>query len=211
MPATPHRVLLVDDHPIVRRGLRQLFDQVSDFEVCGEAEDAASAFTAVTRLRPDLAVVDLALKGTSGIELTRQLRAHMPALPVLVLSLHDERLYAERALRAGAAGYVMKSRDDHEILRAAREVLAGRTYLSEGMQAQRDEPASPIEHLSDREFEVFRLIGQGYAPRHIAEQLHLSVSTVEVYRQHLKEKLNIESAELLRRYAVAWYHEHEGP
>ncbi|MDX1545440.1 MAG: response regulator transcription factor [Rhodothermales bacterium] len=215
MSSQRHRVLLVDDHPIVRRGLRQLFDDEPGFEVCGEAEDAAAAFAEADRLRPDLAVVDLSLKGTSGIELTRQLHAYYPAMPVLVLSLHDERLYAERALRAGASGYVMKSRSDDEILRAARQVLGGGTYLSEAVQARRDaphaDPASPVEQLSNREFEVFRLIGQGFAPRHIAERLHLSVSTVEVYRQHLKEKLNVPSAALLRRYAIEWLREHEGP
>ena len=205
-------ILLVDDHPIVRRGLRQLFESQPDFTVCGEAEDIASALDAVARLKPDLALVDLSLKGRSGLELTRQLQAHHPSLPVLILSLHDEKLYGERALRAGARGYVMKRRADDEILHAARQVLAGHRYISPAVQQQLNgalgEKAAAVSTLTDREFEVLVLIGQGYAPRHIADQLSLSVSTVEVYRQHLKEKLGLGSATELRRYAIAWFKDH---
>ena len=205
-------ILLVDDHPIVRRGLRQLFESQPDFTVCGEAEDIAGALDAVARLDPDLALVDLSLKGRSGLELTRQLQTHHPSLPVLILSLHDEKLYGERALRAGASGYVMKRRADDEILYAARQVLAGQRYLSPVVQQQLDKALDKetfdVNNLTDREFEVLVLIGQGYAPRHIAEQLSLSVSTVEVYRQHLKEKLGLGSATELRRYAIAWFKEY---
>jgi DNA-binding NarL/FixJ family response regulator len=208
-----HAILLVDDHPIVRRGLRQLFEHEPDFTVCCEAEDLASALEAVAKHHPDLALVDLSLKGRSGLELTRQLQIHHPDLPVLILSLHDEKLYAERALQAGARGYVMKRRADADILHAARQVLAGHRYISPVVQTQlggaRSEAALEIDSLTDREFEVFLLIGQGYAPRHIAEQLSLSVSTVEVYRQHLKDKLHLNSAADLRRYAIAWFKDHE--
>jgi len=206
-------ILLVDDHPIVRRGLRQLFEHEPDLTVCGEAEDIASALEAAARLEPDLALVDLSLQGRSGLELTRQLQIYHPSLPVLILSLHDEKLYAKRALRAGAKGYVMKRRADTDILHAARQVLAGHCYVSPAVQEQLhetlEEATFDVSHLTDREFEVFLLIGQGYAPRHIAEQLSLSVSTVEVYRQHLKDKLNLGSATELRRYAITWFKEHE--
>lgn len=206
-------ILLVDDHPIVRRGLRQLFESQPDFTVCGEAEDIASALDAVARLKPDLALVDLSLKGRSGLELTRQLQAHHPSLPVLILSLHDEKLYGERALRAGARGYVMKRHADDEILHAARQVLAGHRYISLAVQQQLegalDKKKAAVSTLTDREFEVLVLIGQGYPPRHIADQLSLSVSTIEVYRQHLKEKLGLGSATELRRYAIAWFKDHD--
>ena len=211
------RIFTVDDHPVVRRGLCQLFENEPDFHVCGEAGSVAQALLALPGLAPDLVVSDLTLEGRGGLELARQLAVHHPGLPVLIVSMHDELLYAQRALAAGARGYVMKRRSDDEVIRAAREVLAGRTYVSEAVRQQmqvdgrpgRPAPATPIEALTDRELEVFLLIGQGFAPRHIAERLSLSASTVEVYRERLKQKLSLESSPLLLRYAVRWCKDHD--
>jgi DNA-binding NarL/FixJ family response regulator len=185
--------------------------------VVDRADSVAQALLAIHDLAPDMVVSDLALEGRGGLELTRQLATHYPDVPVLIVSVHDEDLYAQRALAAGARGYVMKRRSADEVIRAAREVLAGRIYVSEAVRQQMRETgqpdgplaASPIEALSDRELEVFLLIGRGYAPRHIAEQLSLSVSTVEVYRERLKEKLGLASSPLLLRYAVRWCKDHD--
>lgn len=211
------RIYVVDDHPIVRQGLCHLFDREPDFEICGDAAGVGEALAGIPTARPDLVVSDLTLEGSSGLELVKSLVRHHPEIRVLILSMHDEELYAERALAAGAQGYVMKRHAEGEILHAAREVLAGRAYLSDTLRdrlaAQRlpdEKPGrSPVETLTDRELEVFRLIGQGYAPRHIADRLHLSVSTVEVYRERLKEKLHLDSSALLTRYAVRWSKDHE--
>lgn len=201
------RVLLVDDHAIVRRGLQQLFEREPDFMVCGEAATETEAFDLVETLKPDLLITDLTLEGRSGLDLIKRVHTYHGNLPVLVVSMHDERLYAHRALAAGAHGYVMKRSADAEILEAARAVRDGLTYSNGPTSNCTDRSGhedNPVAMLTDREFEVFLLIGEGFTPRHIAEKLSLSVSTVEVYRQRIKEKLDIESAPLLLRYAVRW-------
>lgn len=217
--ATSRKILIVDDHPVVRRGLQQLVDAERDLTTCGEAGNAQEAMEQVEALQPDLVLADLSLEGTSGLELTRQLGARWPDLPVIIISLHDERLYARRALDAGARGYVMKRASDDQIVEAIRGVLQGDVVVSDEVREQLedgrtvrlpgDEQAT-LDQLSDREFQVFQLLGRGFAPRHIAEQLSVSVKTVEVYRQRLKEKLGIGSAALLTRYAVQWHKEHGG-
>jgi DNA-binding NarL/FixJ family response regulator len=218
--ATTRTVFIVDDHAVVRRGLRQLFEREPDFQVCGEAEDVAQALTSIPNVVPDLVVSDLTLKGRNGLELTKQLQSLHPELPVLIISMHDEQLYADRALAAGARGYVMKCRSDNNIVEAARAVLDGRVYVNEGIWEHHrvDQPldplgatTSPMEDLTDRELEVFMLIGQGYAPRHIADKLSLSVSTIEVYRGRLKEKLGQNSSAELLRYAIRWCKDHALP
>lgn len=211
-----HRILIVDDHPIVRRGLRQLIDAEDDLEVCGEAASAPEATEAVEASVPDLAIVDLSLGETSGLELTKQLQARFPKLPVLILSLHDEAVYADRALQAGARGYVMKRASDERLIGAVRDVLRGRRVVSEAVEKRLAEQkaetsqheAPPVETLSDRELEVFTLIGQGFAPRHIADRLGVSVKTVETHRQRIRRKLGLESAAVLARYAVQWHADH---
>lgn len=210
------RILIVDDHSVVRRGLRQLVSEEADLAAPWEASTAGEALHLVSQHAPDLVLTDVTLEGANGIELVKQLQAHHPDLPVLVISMHDEKLYAERALAAGARGYVMKRIPDEEMLQAIRQVLAGRVYVSEEVRARLfpleaghvpSEVSSPVERLSDRELEVFLLLGQGYAPRHIADELCVSVKTVESHRQHLKKKLNLESSAELTRYAIEWHKE----
>ncbi|MDY0354544.1 MAG: response regulator transcription factor [Sedimentisphaerales bacterium] len=208
-----HRIVIVDDHPIVRQGLAQLIDQEDDLHICGQAEDAHEAMRAIRELNPDLVIVDISLRTTSGIDLIKDIKTQFPALPVLTLSMHDEALYAERALRAGARGYIMKQEAPEEVVAAIRRVLAGTTYVSQGMAAKMvnkivagpgEEGASPVDRLSDRELEVFRLIGEGYGTREMAEKLYLSVKTIETYRAHIKEKLNLQDANQLLRAAIRW-------
>jgi DNA-binding NarL/FixJ family response regulator len=207
------KALLVDDHPILRAGLVHLVNEQDDLAVCGEACNANDAMRLVESLKPDIAVVDISMEGKSGLELIKDLRALRPKLPVLVMSMHDESLYAERAIRAGARGYVMKKAGGDEALRAIRRVLEGNIYLSERMSAQlleglsRARPAktqSPIEFLTDREFEVFKLIGEGCVTAAVAERLHISPKTVDVHRQRLKEKLNLPDGTSLMQHAVRW-------
>jgi DNA-binding NarL/FixJ family response regulator len=209
------KVLLVDDHPILRAGLAKLINQEADMTVCAEVEDAAKAFDAVTQHSPDIAVIDVSLKGSNGIELIKNLKARFPDLATLVLSMHDETLYAERALRAGSKGYIMKEVATEQVLTAIRRVLAGDIFLSERMQSRMLQffaggkakvAASPIEQLTDRELEVFRLIGEGRSTRQIAGQLHLSVRTVEAYREYIKSKLNLKNATELVQHAFHWVH-----
>jgi DNA-binding NarL/FixJ family response regulator len=209
------RVLLVDDHPILRRGLAQLINQEADMVVCGEAEDAARAFQAVEKLTPDVAVVDISLKSGNGLDLVKNVKAVHPNLAMLVLSMHDESLYAERALRAGALGYIMKEEATEVVLTAIRRVLTGEVFLSERMKSRMLQQlatgkgkvvASPIEHLTDRELEVFRLIGEGRSTREIAAELHLSVRTVEAYREYIKAKLSLKNATELVQHAFHWVH-----
>src|SRR5436190_20269339 len=182
------RVLLVDDHPILRRGLAQLINQEADMTVCGEAEDAPKAFEAVSTLQPDVAVVDISLRGGNGIELIKNVKARFPDLPILVLSMYDESLYAERALRAGSLGYIMKEEAIEQVLVAIRRVLKGEIFLSDQMKAKMLQQLatgkaktvmSPIEALTDRELEVFRLIGEGHSTRQIAGELHLAFGPAE--------------------------------
>ncbi|MDI6451286.1 response regulator transcription factor [Anaerobaca lacustris] len=208
-----HRIVIVDDHPIVRQGLAQLIEQEDDLHICGQAEDAHEAIRAIRELNPNLVIVDISLRTSSGIDLIKDIKAQFPALPVLTLSMHDEALYAERALRAGARGYIMKQEAPEEVVTAIRRVLAGTTYISQGMAAKMvnkivagpgEKNASPVDRLSDRELEVFRLIGEGYGTREMAEKLYLSVKTIETYRAHIKEKLNLQDANELLRAAIRW-------
>jgi DNA-binding NarL/FixJ family response regulator len=203
------RLLLVDDQPILREGLAQLLDYEPDLKVCGQADSPSAALKAIGSLRPDLVTLDIVLKGMSGIELVKQIRALYPVLPVLVLSMLDEVLFAERALRAGARGYVMKQAPTEEVKAAIRRLLRGGRYLSSRMQERILENlssgsgiAAGVESLSDRELEVFRLIGNGCATRQIAEQLRLSIKTIETYRAHIKEKLKLTNGMELIRMAV---------
>lgn len=210
-----HRVLLIDDHPILRKGLAELINQEPDMTVCGEAEEAPKAFEAVGLLDPDVAVVDISLKGGNGLELIKNVKARYPDLPLLVLSMHDETLYAERALRAGSLGYIMKEEAITKVLTAIRQVIAGEIFLSERMKGRlinqlvggRIKPgSSSIDSLSDRELEVFRLIGEGRGTRQIAEELRLSVRTVEAYREYIKDKLNLKNGTELVQHAFQYVH-----
>ena len=206
-----HTIMLVDDHPVMRNGLAQLIDQEPDLKVCGQFEDAARALEAIALSQPDLAIVDLSLKGSSGLDLVKNIKSAHPGVLILVLSMHDESLYAERVLHAGASGYIMKQEATDRVLSAIRKVLAGGIHLSEGMSskfvhrlATRKSPAggSVMERLSDRELEIFGLIGEGRGTRQIAEQLRLSVKTVESHRAHLKEKLNLKTSTELVHLAI---------
>lgn len=211
-----HRIFLVDDHPVTREGLVRLINIEPDLEVCGQAGTAARAVPEIERLKPDLAIIDVSLTtGPSGLELIKDLAARCARLPMLALSTHDEALYAERALRAGAKGYVMKQEPTDCVMQAMRKILDGGIYLSKAMNDRllhkmirpaSSPTASDIEQLSDRELEVYRLLGQGRGTRAIARELHLSVSTVETHRAHLKEKLRLRSAPELVRHAVEWVH-----
>jgi DNA-binding NarL/FixJ family response regulator len=207
------KVLVVDDHPIVRQGLVQMIGHEPDLTVCGEAETAHDALKVAAASGPDIAIVDLSLKGASGLELLKDLKVRYPKLPVLVLSMYDESMYAERALRAGARGYMMKEEASDKVLTALRSLLAGQIYLSEAMSARllnlavagrTNGGASPTECLSDRELEVFRLIGQGFGNSDIARQLHLSPKTVETYRAHIKDKLRLTGSTELLQHAIQW-------
>lgn len=211
--ATKRRLFLVDDHPVTRQGVAALINQEADLEVCGEADSAPQALQLIQTLAPDLAVVDITLKTTSGIELLKNLKAVMPDLPVLIMSMHDESLYAERALRAGAKGYIMKHEASGRILTAVRQVLAGELFLSDRMKekmlhrlvkSRKEEVVFSIDTLSDREMEVFQLIGNGYSTRQIAGKLNLSVKTIDSYREHLKLKLRLEKGADLVRHAIQW-------
>jgi len=206
-------LLLVDDHPLFRRGMSALIDSQDDLEVCGEAENSGGALDAIRRQGFDLAIVDIGLGGsTNGIELMKSIRAERPELPVLIVSMHDEMLYAERALRAGARGYVMKREALDNVLGAIRDVLRGEIYISAAMSKRMifdhihssGEARSAVERLSDRELEVFQLIGEGHDMHDIAKTLHLSKKTVEAHRANIKEKLGVTSAREVVRYASQW-------
>jgi DNA-binding NarL/FixJ family response regulator len=206
-------VLIVDDHPVVRQGLAQLIDQEKDLAVWGHAEDAFGAMQAIKEFKPDMVIVDISLKETSGMDLIKDIKIHHPNLPILILSMHDESLYAERALRAGAKGYIMKHEATERVITAIRRVLAGEIYVSDNMAAKMVSKlatgvaplsASPVDCLSDRELEVFRLIGEGSKTREVADKLHLSVKTIETYRAHIKEKLGFKDGNELFRFAVEW-------
>jgi DNA-binding NarL/FixJ family response regulator len=205
------RIFIVDDHPILRKGVVDLLG--GDFEICGEAERIEDALPAIASKKPDLVIVDLSLKGAGGLELLKDLQIRFPGLPSLVLSMHDESLFAERVLRAGARGYVMKAEAVNELKEAVTRVLSGNVYLSPAMSdrvlkayhgGEKDAGESPMKRLSDREFEVFEMIGRGMAMREIAKALHLSVKTIETHRTHIKEKLNIPTALELIRHATQW-------
>ncbi len=206
------RILVVDDHPIIREGMRLLINREPDLEVCGDAEEMHAALKAVDTQNPHLVILDISLNGPDGLELLKMIRARNATLPVLMLSMHDEDTYAERALRAGANGYIMKQKATEKVLTAVRRILAGEIYVSDHISSRMlhrvargaDPGGSPISRLSDRELEVFRLMGEGAGTRQIAEALHLSVKTVETYEAHLKEKLALGSVRELMRYAVEW-------
>jgi len=212
-PGGPRKVLIVDDHAVFREGLLRILSQEKDLTVCGEVEDATTALQKVAQLKPDLAIIDVSLEGMSGIDLTKQLRSRHPALRILVLSMHKETLHAERALRAGAHGYIMKRESGRKLLGAIRHVLQGHTYISEefsehmlGNLSPRTgkKSVSPIERLSDRELEVFRLIGQGYGTRQMADSLHLSIKTIEFHRESIRAKLNLKNTFELVQHAIHW-------
>jgi DNA-binding NarL/FixJ family response regulator len=206
-------VFLVDDHPLLRQGLSLLINQQQDLEVCGWAEDAETALQAIANHRPSVMIVDISLNGTDGLDLLKTVRSFDGALPVLILSMHDEGVYAERALRAGANGYIMKQQATEEVLAAVRRILDGGVYLSDGMSNKMlqqyvggapTSASSRISNLSDRELEVFCLVGEGRATREIANQLRLSVKTIETYQAHIKEKLVLRSGRELIQQAIQW-------
>jgi DNA-binding NarL/FixJ family response regulator len=207
-------VFLVDDHPLVREWLTNLINQQPNLAVCGEAESGPQAMQGIAALKPDVAIVDISLKDSSGIELIKDLKQNCPSVAVLVLSMHEESHYAARALRAGAKGYIMKRETPRKVVAAIGQILAGKLYMSESlaaaMAAQFVEGKSlashsPVEQLSDRELEVFELLGQGRGTRQIGETLRVSVKTVQAYCARIKEKLNLASASELLREAVRWY------
>jgi DNA-binding NarL/FixJ family response regulator len=208
------KILVVDDHPIVRERLAELINQEADLNVCAEAEDSHEALKAVQTHSPDLAIVDITLKDTYGIELIKQLKERYPKLPVLVLSMHDESLYGERALRAGAKGYLTKQEATKKVVGAIRHILGGGIFVSEKMAAtilhklagglSTQGGGSPVDVLSDREMEVFQLLGEGLGVRKIADNLFVSVKTVEAHREHIKRKMNFKTSTELLRYAIQY-------
>ena len=207
------RVLIVDDHPMVRQGLVQLLSCEPDLMVCAQAGDARKAMAAIAETKPDLGIVDIMLQGTNGIELIKNIVAQWPDFPILVLSMHDESLYAERALHAGAKGYWMKQEAQEKLMEALRRILNKQIYVSENLSdwmmhraidGKARQGHSPVANLSDREMEVLQLIGQGRGTRQIAEDLCLSVKTIESHRAHIKEKLNLKTASEMVRFAVQW-------
>ncbi|MFP4106348.1 MAG: response regulator [Phycisphaerae bacterium] len=212
-------VILVDDHPIVRQGIKLLFSHEEDLEVCAEAEDAVTALQKIEEYQPDIAIVDLRLKDSSGLELIKDLQLRAPKMPILVLSMRDEGFYAERVLRAGARGYVTKEEGTTKVLEGVRKVLSGEIYVSDKMatkvmgrivQGVTDEKTAPIDALTDRELEVFELIGNGVPTREVAKRLHISTKTVDSHREHIKEKLNLDSATELLKHAIQWVQYQKG-
>jgi DNA-binding NarL/FixJ family response regulator len=210
---TKSKIFIVDDHPLVREWLTTLIDQTSDLVVCDGAEDAQSALKGIAHSHPDLAIIDLSLGGDSGIDLIRMVREKFPKVAMVVLSMHDERVYAERSIRAGARGYIMKRESSKKVVDAIRQVLQGNVYLSTELTelfAQKfisggtGGDASPISQLSDRELVVFRFIGQGYETREIAETLQVNIKTVQTYCTRIKDKLNLSSGAELLREAIRW-------
>jgi DNA-binding NarL/FixJ family response regulator len=206
-------ILIVDDHPMMRQGLAALINNEPDLTVSAEAADAQQAMAAISARQPELVIADITLPDKSGLELIKDIQALHPGLRVLVVSMHDESLYAERVLRAGGRGYIMKQEGGRKLMEAIRCVLSGKVYVSEKMSARILEllsggrgaaTASPVERLTDREFEVFQLIGQGKGTREIAAKLHVSIKTIEVHRLHIKEKLELKTAPELLRFAVRW-------
>lgn len=211
--AAKRRILLVDDHPMTREGLASIINRQADLAVCGEASNPAEAMSLLPELKPDMMVTDMTMPGRSGIEFLKDVHAMLPKLPILVLSMHDEMLYAERALRAGAQGYLMKDAGAVKVVEAIRLVLTGQPYVSSQMSARLLDALtgrrprgsnSPIQKLSDREFEVFQLLGRGQSTKDVARALHLSPKTVDVHRAHIKQKLQLKDAPSLIHHAVRW-------
>ncbi|HUD84404.1 MAG TPA: response regulator transcription factor [Candidatus Saccharimonadales bacterium] len=215
-PPEKTRILIVDDHPLFCEGLRRMIDRHPALTVCGQAPDAASAIKAVAELKPALALVDISLEKTNGIDLIKSLKAKHEELPILVVSMHDESLYAERALRAGAQGYIMKNQPIKIVRDAIFKVLAGDIFLSEKMSTsvlarlllgKKDEPVSSVEQLSDRELEVFQMLGQGKSSREIAQDLNLTIPTIHSFRNRIKEKLQFRNSTELTLHAMQWVRE----
>ena len=206
------KILLVDDHPLVREGLANLIHQQPDLEVCGEAASEPQALQLIGSLQPDIAVVDISLENGSGLELMKSIKAMHPTVAMLALSMHDESLYAERALRAGARGYLMKREAAKKVIQGIRAVLAGQVFVSEKISALmaerfvegRSAGTSPVEQLSDRELEVFQLLGRGQSTRQIADHLHVGFKTVQAYCARIKDKLQLPNATELLRAAMQW-------
>jgi DNA-binding NarL/FixJ family response regulator len=215
---TKKRVVIVDDHPLVRERLTQIFNQELDMEVCGEAEDAKQAMEAIVRETPDLVIIDITLKSSSGLDLIKSIKQHSPALPILVLSMHEEALYAERVLRAGASGYITKHQQPTEVLAAVRRVLEGEIYVSTKMASEflrnfsthgiKRAPHT-VDRLTDRELEVLELIGKGRTTREIATKLELGVATIDTYRARIKEKMDFNNASELLHFAIRWVQDRE--
>ena len=209
---TKKRILIVDDHPMMREGLRGAINRQPDMLVCGEAENAQQAMTAAQKLAPDVALVDITLPGKSGLELVKDLKVTHPKVVILVISMHDESLYAERTLRAGASGYITKQQPPEELIRAIRQVLDKHVYVSKEVSesllrrfsSSSPGDSSPIKLLTDREFEIMQLIGEGKAPKEIAQQLHLSTKTVAVHSANIRRKLNLKTTARLIRFAARW-------
>lgn len=206
-------MFIVDDHPITRRGLTQLINAEPDLKVCGESDNAITGLEDIKRIKPDIVLVDITLPRRSGLMLVKDIRLWVPSTYVLALSMHDESLYAERVLRAGGHGYIMKNEGGDKLLQAIRRVLDGVTYVSEGISRKivdtfagrrKDTGNSTVGHLTEREFEVFQLLGQGLPTAEIGKRLHLSPKTVDSHRLHIKEKLQLHSLPELMRYAVRW-------
>jgi DNA-binding NarL/FixJ family response regulator len=206
------RILIVDDHPMMREGLAQLIDHEPDLQTAAQADSGAHALELMAVELPDLLLLDISLPDKSGVELIKDIQTLYAALPILVVSMHDESLYAERVLRAGGRGYIMKQEGGKKLMRAIRQVLGGQIYVSERISAKilesfsghRADSHSPVEKLSDREFEVFQLLGQGEGTRQIASRLHLSIKTVEVHRANIRKKLELATGAELVRYAIRW-------
>jgi len=208
------KVLIVDDHPIFREGLADLINRQEDMEVCGMAKDVPRTLKALEKFRPDIVTVDISLQDASGLELMKDIKNRFPGLPMLALSMHQESFYAERAIRAGAKGYITKQEASKKVIAAIRKVLEGRLYLSDQMKEEllcsmigdngSDAASSPMDRLTDRELEVFQLIGQGKGTTQIADQLCLSAKTIETYRSRIKEKLNLKTGSELMRCAFQW-------
>jgi len=214
--AEKNRILIVDDHPLFREGLRQMIERYPQLTVSGEASDAAEAMKMIMEQEPDLVLVDISLGGANGLDLIKTIKDHNDEVPVLVVSMHDESLYAERSLRAGAMGYVMKHEPASKVHAAITKVLGGEIYLSERMSAnmlakmmrgKSDHPVSPLETLSDREIEVFRMLGEGKGVRQIASDLNLNARTINSFRRRIKEKLNLKSATEVMLHAIHWVRE----
>jgi DNA-binding NarL/FixJ family response regulator len=213
------RVLIVDDHPIFRFGLAGLITEQSHLEVCGHADSAPIALDSMRRLKPDLVLMDLSLRGTNGIELIKLMKAEEPTLPILVISMHDEAVFGLRALKAGALGYVMKAEAMNHVAEAISKVIQGKIYVSpkfgeklifKAVQSIASGTGSPVDALSDRELEVLQLLGKGHSTRSIADTLHLSVKTIETHRAHIKEKLGFPDSEDMVKFAIDWVAQQEG-
>jgi DNA-binding NarL/FixJ family response regulator len=209
--ARPTRVLLVDDHPLVREGLAEVLRKEADLVICGQAEDRLQALNLIPKVEPDLAIIDLTLKNTSGLELIKDIRSQFPKIRMLVVSMHDELLHAQRALRAGASGFIAKGEATEHVVQAVRQVLSGKTYASERVSSaivsqlsghSRSDSGSVLANLTDRELEIFQLIGDGMGRQQIAKRLHLDVNTIETYRSRIKEKLGLKDAQELLQYAI---------